>query len=37
VAVWAERRRGVHEAYLAVSGALLGILLVLFVNWYYVF
>jgi hypothetical protein len=37
VAVWADRRRGVHEAYLAVSGALLGILLVLFVNWYYVF
>ncbi len=37
VAVWAERRKGVHEGYLAVSGALLGVLLVLFVNWYYVF
>jgi hypothetical protein len=37
VAVWAERRKGIHEGYLAVSGALLGILLVLFVNWYYVF
>lgn len=37
VAVWAERRKGVHEGYLAASGALLGVLLVLFVNWYYVF
>lgn len=37
VAVWAKRRKGVHEAYLAVSGALLGVLLLLFVNWYYVF
>ncbi|MGH2693049.1 MAG: mannosyltransferase family protein [Actinomycetota bacterium] len=37
VAVWAERRKGVHETYLAVSGALLGVMLVLFVNWYYVF
>ena len=37
LAVWAERRRGVHEVYLAASGALLGVLLVLFVNWYYVF
>jgi hypothetical protein len=37
VAVWAERRKGVHEAYLAVSGALLGLMLLLFVNWYYVF
>jgi hypothetical protein len=37
VAVWAERRKGVHEAFLATSSALLGILLILFVNWYYVF
>ncbi|HEV3475065.1 MAG TPA: hypothetical protein VG602_06845, partial [Actinomycetota bacterium] len=37
VAVWAERRKGVHEAYLAVSATLLGVMLVLFVNWYYVF
>lgn len=37
VAVWAERRKGVHETYLAVSGALLGVMLLLFVNWYYVF
>ena len=36
-AVWAERRRGVHEALVAVSAAFGGILLVLFVNWYYVF
>lgn len=37
LAVWAERRRGVHEGFLAVSGALLGVMLVLFVNWYYIF
>jgi hypothetical protein len=37
VAVWAERRKGVHEVYLAASGALLGVMLLLFVNWYYVF
>lgn len=37
VAVWSEKRKGVHDTYLAVSGALLGVLLVLFVNWYYVF
>ena len=37
VAVWAERRKGVHEAFLALSGALLGVMLLLFVNWYYVF
>jgi hypothetical protein len=37
VAVWSEKRKGVQETYLAVSGALLGVLLVLFVNWYYVF
>ena len=36
-AVWADHRKGVHEAYLAVSAALLGVLLLLFVNWYYVF
>ena len=37
LAVWAEGRKGVHEAYLALSGALLGLMLLLFVNWYYVF
>ena len=37
IAVWAERRKGVHEVYLAASGALLGVMLLLFVNWYYVF
>lgn len=37
MAIWAERRKGVHEVYLAVSGALLGVMLLLFVNWYYVF
>jgi hypothetical protein len=37
VAAWSGRRKGVHEGYLAVSGALLGVLLVLFLNWYYVF
>lgn len=37
VAAWAERRKGVHEGFLAVSGAFLGVMLVLFVNWYYIF
>lgn len=37
VAVWAERRRGVHEVYVAASAAVLGVMLLLFVNWYYVF
>jgi hypothetical protein len=37
VAIWSTRRKGVHEGYLALSGALLGVLLVLFVNWYYIF
>jgi hypothetical protein len=36
-AVWGLRRRGVHEALVACSAALLGLLTVLFVNWYYVF
>jgi hypothetical protein len=36
-AVWAGRRRVVHEALLAVSSGLLALLTVLFVNWYYVF
>jgi hypothetical protein len=36
-AVWGLRRRGIHEAVVAVSAGLLGLLTVLFVNWYYVF
>jgi Mannosyltransferase (PIG-V) len=36
-AVWAGRRRGVHEAIVAVSAAVLGIFTVLFVTWYFVF
>jgi hypothetical protein len=36
-AVWGLRRRGVHEALVAVSAGLLALLTVLFVNWYYVF
>jgi Mannosyltransferase (PIG-V) len=36
-AVWGLRRRGVHEAVVAVSAGLLALLTVLFVNWYYVF
>jgi Mannosyltransferase (PIG-V) len=36
-AVWGLPRRGVHEALVACSAALLGLLSVLFVNWYYVF
>jgi Mannosyltransferase (PIG-V) len=36
-AVWGLRRRGVHEALVACSATLLGLLTVLFVNWYYVF
>jgi hypothetical protein len=36
-AVWGIRRRGVHEAIVAVSAGLLVLLTVLFVNWYYVF
>jgi hypothetical protein len=36
-AVWAGRRRGVHELIVAASATLLGILTVLFLNWYYVF
>ncbi len=36
-AVWAGRRRGVHEALVAVSAAILGLFTVLFVNWYFVF
>ena len=36
-AALAARRPGVHAAVLAVSGGLLGLMAVLFVNWYYVF
>ncbi|MGH2740141.1 MAG: mannosyltransferase family protein [Actinomycetota bacterium] len=36
-AIWAGRRRGVHEALVAASAAGLGILTILFVNWYYIF
>jgi hypothetical protein len=36
-AVWAGRRAGVHEAVVAVSAAALGVMTVLFVNWYFVF
>jgi hypothetical protein len=36
-AVWAGRRRGVHEALVAVSAGILGLFTVLFVNWYFVF
>lgn len=36
-AVWAERRRGVHEAVVGISGLGLGVLTLLFVNWYHVF
>ncbi|MCA1726811.1 MAG: hypothetical protein LC722_03890 [Actinobacteria bacterium] len=36
LAKWGERR-GVHEAIVAVSAVMLGVMLLLFVNWYYVF
>jgi len=36
-AVWARKRRGVHEALIALSAGALGIMTILFVNWYYVF
>ena len=36
-AVWAGRRAGVHEAIVAVSGVGLGVMTLLFVNWYFVF
>jgi hypothetical protein len=36
-AVWAGRRAGVHETVVAVSAAGLGLMTVLFVNWYFVF
>jgi hypothetical protein len=36
-AVLGLKRRGVHEAVVAVSSGLLALLTVLFVNWYYVF
>jgi hypothetical protein len=36
-AAWAERRTGVHEAVVAASAAGLGVMTVLFVNWYFVF
>lgn len=36
-AAWGERRRGIHEAWVAVSAAGLGVMTLLFVNWQYVF
>lgn len=36
LARWGERR-GVHEAIVATSAVLLGVMTLLFVNWYYVF
>jgi 4-amino-4-deoxy-L-arabinose transferase-like glycosyltransferase len=36
-AVLGLRRRGIHEAVVAVSAGLLTLLTVLFVNWYYIF
>ena len=36
-AVWGLRRRWAHEVLIAVSAGLLGLLTVLFVNWYWVF
>lgn len=37
VAVWASRRRGVHEAYIGVAALLFGVTALLFLNWYYMF
>lgn len=36
-AVWAERRRGVHEAVLIASSLGLGTMTVLFATWYFIF
>lgn len=36
-AVWTERSRPRHEAYLVASALLLSLMLLLFVNWFYVF
>jgi Mannosyltransferase (PIG-V) len=36
-AAWTGRRPGVYQALVAGSAALLGVMTVLFVNWYYVF
>jgi Gpi18-like mannosyltransferase len=36
-AVWTSRTLWRHEAFVAVSAALLGLMTLLFVNWYYVF
>lgn len=36
-AVWAGRRPAIHHAIVAISAAVLGLLTVLFVNWYFVF
>jgi hypothetical protein len=36
-AVWTGRRRGAHEGVVGISAALLGVMTVLFLNWYYVF
>ncbi len=35
-AQWTEGRRAAHEVLVAVSAALLGLMTLLFVNWYYV-
>jgi hypothetical protein len=37
MARWTERSRLRHEVVLVASASLLGVLLVLFVNWYYIF
>ena len=36
-AVWGARREGLHATLVACSAALLGVLTILFVGWYYVF
>jgi hypothetical protein len=36
-AVWTSRTLWRHEVFVAVSAALLGLMTLLFVNWYYVF
>jgi Gpi18-like mannosyltransferase len=34
---WTDRRPWLHEVFVAISASLLGIMTLLFVNWYYVF
>jgi len=36
-AVWTRKHPLRHELYLVASSLLLGVMLLLFVNWYYVF